>query len=216
MRGVYIPAILLLAALGAARAQERSVRILALGDSYTIGQGVEPRERWPVQLAARLGAPEPTIIARTGWTTDELSRAIDAADPRGPFDLVTLLIGVNDQYRGRSLDDTRPRFVALLERAIAFAGGDATKVLVLSVPDWGVTPFARGEDRARIARELDALNAMERAETERLGARWLDITDLTRATPLELAADGLHPSGAMYARWAERAEPLAREALAGE
>lgn len=203
-----------------APAAAREARVLALGDSYTIGEGEAPDARWPVQLVARLRAAglavrDPEVIARTGWTTDELDRAIDAAAPQGPFDLVTLLVGVNDQFRGRPLEETRARFRALLARAAAFAGGEPSRVLVLSVPDWGVTPFGRGDARGpeRIARELDALNAMEQAEAAQAGVRWLDVTGFTRAAPGELAPDGLHPSRAMYARWADAVLPLARSAL---
>lgn len=196
--------------------------MLSLGDSYTIGEGVSPSDRWPVQLTARLRASgvtvaDPQVIARTGWTTDELMAALERERPAGPYDLVTLLVGVNDQYRGRPLAETRPRFVALLERAVAFAGRAPRRVLVLSVPDWGVTPFAGARDRAKIAHEIDALNAMEREEVERMGARWLDVTATSRLAardPALLAADGLHPSAVMYARWAEAAEPLARATLA--
>src|SRR6267378_4763448 len=132
------------------------VRYLALGDSYTIGERVEPGERWPAQLASLLrheglAALEPEIIARTGWTTDELMADIERAAPEGRFDLVSLLIGVNDQYRGRDAEEYRGPFRTLLERAVAFAGGEAGRVVVVSIPDWGATPFARGRDRARIA-----------------------------------------------------------------
>lgn len=197
--------------------------MLSLGDSYTIGEGVPASERWPVQLVARLRAADvpagdPTIIARTGWTTDDLARALESAELTGTYALVTLLVGVNDQYRGRPLERTRAQFVALLGRAVELAGGSPARVLVLSVPDWGVTPFARGRDRAKIAAEIDALNAMEREEVARVGAVWLDVTPTSRLAATDaslLAEDGLHPSGAMYARWAEAAEPLARAALAG-
>lgn len=200
-----------------------SMRVLSLGDSYTIGEGVAPGERWPDRLAARLragGLPvaPPQLIARTGWTTDELMAALDAATPAGPFDLVTLLVGVNDQYRGRPLADTRPGFVALLRRAVALAAGDPGRVLVLSVPDWSVTSFAASRDRAKIARELEALNAMEREEVLAAGARWLDVTAASRLAatdPALLVADGLHPSAVMYARWAEAAEAPASAALTG-
>ncbi|WP_282298557.1 GDSL-type esterase/lipase family protein, partial [Stenotrophomonas sp. PS02289] len=124
-----------------------ALRYLALGDSYTIGEGVAEQGRWPVQLSAALRAAgvdiaDPQIIATTGWTTDELDAGIDAAAPQGPFDLVTLLIGVNNQYRGRSVDEYRTQFSALLQRALGFAGQRAQRVLVLAIPDWGVTPFA--------------------------------------------------------------------------
>ncbi|MBK5260447.1 MAG: SGNH/GDSL hydrolase family protein, partial [Thermoanaerobaculia bacterium] len=128
---------------------EQAFRFLALGDSYTIGEAVPESERWPVQLANALRARGidvngPQIIAKTGWTTDELNAAIDAADPRGPFDLVTLLIGVNNQFRGRDAEQYRGQLAALLQRAIGFAGGDAKRVIVVSIPDWGVMPFAEG------------------------------------------------------------------------
>lgn len=209
---------------GAASPPPREVtpmRFLALGDSYTIGEAVEPAGRWPVQLRALLRQDgvdpgEPTIIATTGWTTDELDAAIDRAAPQGPYDLVSLLIGVNDQYRGRPLEETRPRFVKLLRRAIGFAGDRPGRVLVLSVPDWGVTPFAKGRDAAQVAREIDALNAMEQEEATKAGARWLDVTATSRLAATDgslLAPDGLHPSAAMYGRWAADARPLARAAL---
>ncbi|HET8775183.1 MAG TPA: undecaprenyl-diphosphatase UppP [Thermoanaerobaculia bacterium] len=180
-------------------------RYLALGDSYTIGESVPAGERFPVQLAEKLGIPEPQIIAKTGWTTDELDAAIDDANPQGPFDLVTLLIGVNNQYRGRSADEYRTQFTGLLNRAIGFAGGDAKKVVVVSIPDWGVTPFAEGRDRAKIAREIDQFNAVNREEAARVGAKWVDITPISRgADPALVAGDGLHPSGKQYGEWVKR------------
>jgi lysophospholipase L1-like esterase len=199
------------------------MQFLALGDSYTIGESVAPTERWPVQLAALLRAEglnvtDPLIIATTGWTTDELAAGIDRANPRGPFDLVSLLVGVNNQYRGRSRDEYREQFAALLQRAIGFAGGDPAHVLVLSIPDWSVTPFASGRDPAAIAAEIDAFNAINRAEAERLGAHYVDVTAFSREAardPSLVAGDGLHPSGKMYAKWARLALPAAREALAG-
>jgi lysophospholipase L1-like esterase len=187
------------------------VRFLALGDSYTIGEGVRAEERWPVQLAARLRAKglavaAPEIIARTGWTTDELARAIDEAAPRGPYDLVSLLIGVNNQYRGRDVAEYREQFSALLERAIGLAGGEVGRVLVLSIPDWGVTPFAAGRDAAAIAGEIDAYNIVNAEEARRRGTRYVDVTATSRLARDEsglIAGDGLHPSGEMYRRWVE-------------
>jgi lysophospholipase L1-like esterase len=135
------------------------MRFLALGDSYTIGERVAKNERWPVQLAARLrahGVPitDPEIIAVTGWTTDELDAGIQAAQPQGPYDLVSLLIGVNNQYRGRSPEEYQAQFADLLQQAIGLAGGDPTRVIVLSIPDWGVTPFAANETRLQSPRRL--------------------------------------------------------------
>jgi len=199
-----------------------ALRYLALGDSYTIGEGVAAEGRWPHQLAAALrtrGIPldDPHTIATTGWTTDELDAGIDADARHGPFDFVSLLIGVNDQYRGRPLDDYRPRFESLLQRALGFAGGRAQRVLVLSIPDWGVTPFAQDRDRALIASELDAYNAAAARICAMQGVAFVDITGLSRDhghDPAMLAEDGLHPSAAMYRLWAERAMPLAERLLA--
>jgi len=202
------------------------MRYLALGDSYTIGESVAAPERWPVQLTARLrarGLPidDPLLIATTGWTTGELSRAIEQANPIGPFDLVTLLIGVNNQYRGRSENEYRQQFHVLLQRAIAYAGDDPARVVVLSIPDWSVTPFAisLGAEQSsldRIAGQIDQFNAINRAETERSGAHYLDITPISRQAAQDrslLATDGLHPSGKMYAHWVKLIEPMACDIL---
>lgn len=181
-------------------------RYLALGDSYTIGESVPPGERFPVQLAKSLHLGEPQIVARTGWTVDELNQGIDDAAPHGTYPLVTLLIGVNDQYRGGTAEAYRPRFAAMLRRAIGFAGGDATHVVVVSIPDWGVTPFADGRDRAAIGAAIDRFNAVNREEALRAGAKYVDITPISRRAAGDrslIAGDGLHPSGAMYALWAE-------------
>jgi lysophospholipase L1-like esterase len=180
---------------------------------------VEAGERWPAQLAALLRARgiavvDPEIVARTGWTTGELDAAIDHAAPRGPYALVSLLIGVNDQYRGGAAAAYRPRFAAMLRRATGFAGGEASRVVVLSIPDWGVTPFAGNRDRASIAAEIDAFNAAAREVTAEQGARWVDVTPTSRETGASmLVADGLHPSGSQYAMWADLALPAALAAL---
>jgi len=192
------------------------MRYLALGDSYSIGEGVPEAGRWPVQLAVRLrregvALEDPSIVATTGWTTDELSAAMDAASFAPPYELVSLLIGVNNQYRGRSADEYRDEFCRLLERAVTLAGIRSERVLVLSIPDWGVTPFAHGSGRdvLRIASELDVYNAIAREETERRGAHFVDITGISRQHPALLADDGLHPSAAQYALWTEAAVPTA-------
>ena len=189
-------------------------RYLALGDSYTIGESVAESERFPVQLARELGLSDPAIIAKTGWTTDELGQALNAVRLAGPFDLVTLLIGVNNQYRGRDAEQYRGEFAELLQRAIGFAGGDAKKVVVVSIPDWGVTPFAEGRDRARIATEIDRYNAINREEAGRAGARYVDITPISRGSdPALVAGDGLHPSGKQYTEWVKLILPEARAVL---
>ena len=199
------------------------LRYLALGDSYTIGEGVPEDGRWPVQLACALRADgiavsEPKIIAQTGWTTDELDAGSDRVHPLAEYDLVSLLVGVNNQYRGRSVDEYREQFSALLERAIGFAQWKRERVLVLSIPDWGVTPFAEGRDRASIAQEIDRFNAAALQACVQRGVAFVDITPASRdgGDAVEmLADDGLHPSAAMYARWTSLAHPVAARALAG-
>jgi len=199
------------------------MKFLALGDSYTIGEGVAPRERWPERLAQALrdggvAIDDPRIIATTGWTTDELSAAIDAAEPLGDWDFVTLLIGVNNQYRGRGLDEYRAQFDALLHRAVALAGCRCERVLVLSIPDWGVTRFGAesGRDLAQVSRELDAFNDAARALCARHGVAFVDIAPVSRARggePAMQADDGLHPSAAMHALWLQVALPVAQRLL---
>lgn len=197
------------------------MRFLALGDSYTIGEGVPEEGRWPVQLSEALRGrgvriADPEIVAVTGWTTDELAEGIRIASPTGPFALVTLLIGVNNQYRGRSLDEYRVEFAELLEQAIGFAGERAGRVVVLSIPDWGVTRFARERDGAAIGREIDAFNASAEAISLASGARWIDVTEISRRAgdaPEMLAGDGLHPSAAQYALWTRAVLPTTLEAL---
>jgi lysophospholipase L1-like esterase len=198
-------------------------RFLAQRDSYTVGEAVPASGAWPAQLVRRLRAAgdavaEPQIVAVTGWTCDELARGMDAATLTPPYALVTLQIGVNDQYRGHDVGDYRPQFAALLARAVALAGNDARRVLVVSIPDWGTTPFARagGRDATRIACELDAYNAQARAQAMLCGAQWCDITDLSRQHAELLASDGLHPAAAQYALWCNRILPLARAALAAQ
>jgi lysophospholipase L1-like esterase len=194
-------------------------RFLALGDSYTIGEGVAPAENWPAQLAARLGIAAPEIVARTGWTTDELAAAMAAHTFQPRYDLVTLLIGVNNQYRGRNVADYRAQFSQLLERAVSLAGGDPRHVVVVSIPDWGVTRFAEasGRDRAQIAREIDAYNAANAQIATMRHVHYADVTALSRAGGDHadmLVGDGLHPSAAMYTRWLGTIAPAAVAALA--
>lgn len=197
-------------------------KFLALGDSYTIGEGVSDDASWPAQLATRLRAGgvdlgEPKIVAMTGWTTDGLSGAMDAARFAPPYALVTLSIGVNNQYRGRPLDEYRIQFRALLQRAVALADDDASRVVVVSIPDWGVTPFARAEarDAERIAHGIDAFNGAACAEAGGAGGYWVDVTAISRAPDVcaLLAADGLHPSAQQYARWVDAILPVARRVL---
>lgn len=193
------------------------MRYLALGDSYSIGEGVQHAERWPMLLAARLrraGVPldDPLIVARTGWTTDELAAAMDTTTLAPPYDLVSLSIGVNNQYRGRDLDHYRHEFRGLLARAVRLAGGNAGRVIVVSIPDWGVTPFARNDARgaARIGQQVDAFNEVNRQEAARAGTAWIDVAPLSRQSGEDwLVADELHPSARQYAHWVDRIEPIA-------
>ena len=197
------------------------LQFLALGDSYTIGESVPEAERWPVQLVALLGKrgvslEQPSIIAKTGWTTDELAAAIAERTPQGSYQLVSLLIGVNNQYRGRDVENYREEFSALLNQAVEFAGGRAGRVIVLSIPDWGVTPAAEGKNREKIAGDIDFFNRVNWEETSRVGANYVDVTPISRKAgkdPSLLADDGLHPSGRMYRMWAEAVLPLAMAAV---
>jgi lysophospholipase L1-like esterase len=228
-KGLFLifPALLLLAAnCGPANQMtpttSNELHYLALGDSYTIGESVRENERWPVQLVAALrerglSIAEADIIARTGWTTADLQRAIEQQYNGQTYDLVSLLIGVNDQYQGVSIDDYRPRLKALLDFAIKAAGGDPTHVIVVSIPDWGATPFAEGQDRAAIGAEINAFNAVNREESIAAGVQYFDITPISRqatSDPGLVAGDGLHPSGEMYAIWVELILPNAYALLA--
>lgn len=184
-------------------------RYLALGDSYTIGESVDSGERWPVQLVKLLrtnGYPfeDPLIIAKTGWTTDELSDGIKEFNQESKFDLVTLLIGVNNQFRGRDIEEFRNQFRDLLSQAIKFADGKPDRVFVLSIPDWGVSPFAEGRNRDEIGQEIDQFNSVIKKETLESGVIYLDITAISREAANDstlIAIDGLHPSAKMYAEW---------------
>lgn len=185
-------------------------RFLALGDSYTIGEAVLETERWPMQLKALMnengidiGTPE--IIATTGWTTDELQAAMNERNPQGPFDLVSLLIGVNNQYRAYPIENYEKEFEHLLQQAIAYADGKNNRVVVVSIPDWGVTPFAADHDRAQIAKEIDLFNASNQSISKKYNVHYVDITPGSRDASNEsdlVASDGLHPSGKEYSKWA--------------
>jgi lysophospholipase L1-like esterase len=195
-------------------------RHLALGDSYTIGESVSEAERWPIQLAELLRADgvtvEVTIIARTGWTVDELWQAIQANPPEGTYDLVTLLIGVNDQYRGYPVDGYCEDFRFMLGKAIEYAGGNPDHVVVLSIPDWGFTPFAATKDTEPISQQIDEFNAVNLEETRSAGAHYVDVTLISRMGMDDfdlIAGDRLHPSGKMYAMWAAKTLPVVRDIL---
>lgn len=182
---------------------------LALGDSYTIGEKVLVEENFPNQTVALLNGKLsiPQIIATTGWTTDELDAAITAAKITTTFDIVSLLIGVNNQYRERTVNNFEIEFEHLLQRSIEFANNKSTHVVVLSIPDWGVTPFAEGRDREKIATEIDAYNLVCKRAAQKFNIHFIDITTAQRVDGSKeefLAADKLHPSGKEYKKWAER------------
>lgn len=187
---------------------------LALGDSYTIGQSVAVNERFPNQATALLNSQglsvaNPAIIATTGWTTANLLSAVSATPPANNYDFVTLLIGVNNQYQGRSIEEYKTEFQMLLNKAVSYANNQKKHVFVLSIPDYSITPFAAGSDRERIAREIDQFNAAARQITVTDGITYVDITAISRESDPELiATDGLHPSGKQYARWVALLGPL--------
>lgn len=201
----------------------KTIRCLALGDSYTIGESVREKDHWPNQLAKLLEAEgiqaEVTIIARTGWTIRELWDGIQSNPPEMTYDLVTLLIGVNDQYRGYDVNGYREDFRFMLGKAIEYAGGNPNHVIVLSIPDWGVTPFAAERDRKQISLQIDEFNAVNAEETRSANAHYVDVTTISRMAVNDnelIAQDGLHPSGKMYAIWAEKALPVAKNMINGE
>jgi len=194
---------------------KEALQYLALGDSYTIGQSVPANASFPAQLVQalglqQLGFADPKVIARTGWTTDELQLAINTEQPANNFDLVTLLIGVNNQFRNYSKTIYRREFVSLLNQSITFAKGNKQHVFVLSIPDWGVTPYANGYDRSTIAKEIDQFNAINKEESLKAGVVYVDITAISRTAandPSLIAEDGLHPSAKMYGLWVKELAP---------
>ncbi len=215
MRTMYKSILLSLFLVSNLQAQTFSTTVptkfLALGDSYTIGESVEERDRWPEQLAAAIRAKgkkidKPRIIGVTGWRTDQLKNAIEEAHLKNEYGLVSLLIGVNNQYQKKSAESYAPEFEELLRTAIALAEGKKENVFVVSIPDYGFTPFGKPK-QAEITKAIDQFNDINRTITLQLGVKYINITDLTREgleKPEYVATDGLHPSGKMYALWVER------------
>ncbi len=196
--------------------------LLALGDSYTIGQSVPEADRFAVQAAKSLTADKfkfsaPEIIAQTGWTTGFLLKRLSDAAPQQPqYDIVTLLIGVNNQYQNRTQQEYTDEFLILLKKAIQYAGNNKKRVIVLSIPDYSVTPFASGSDKASIAREIDAFNVINKTIAMQQGVNYIDITPSSRlaANDQSLTAnDGLHPSGLQYKLWSDLLVPAIKIAL---
>lgn len=202
----------------------RRPRFLALGDSYTLGEGVRPEESWPWRLVSRLrergvDIEDPEVVARTGWTSEELLEAVrmrkDIFSARAPWDLVTVLIGVNDQYRGFIPEAYRDHLREILDTAVESSTGPDS-VIVISIPDWSVTPFADSRDRAAIAAAIDVLNEVNREEAAAAGSVWIDVAPASRRAGDDLsliAEDGLHPAPAMYREWTELILPAASEVL---
>ncbi len=186
-------------------------KFLALGDSYTIGESVAEKDRWPVQLAKVMSergqkTDAPRIIATTGWRTDQLKKAIQDANLQSDWGMVSLLIGVNNQYQKKTAESYAPEFEELLDMAVKLAGGRKENVFVVSIPDYGYTPFGK-PTQAEISRAIDEFNSVSRDITARKGIKYVEITDLTReglSRPEYVAPDGLHPSGVMYSLWVER------------
>jgi len=184
------------------------VRMLALGDSYTIGESVEADQRWPHQFVAKLRlqgvtADEPDYIATTGWTTADLIQGIrNSLDAETKYNLVSILIGVNNQYQGIDIAIYEPELREIIERALKITGNDTYRVFMLSIPDYAYTPF--GKEDATISNEIDKYNAINKRIVGEFGIAYIDITPLSRLgltrTAL-VAGDGLHPSGQQYREW---------------
>lgn len=193
---------------------------LALGDSYTIGEHVVAEDNFPNQVVRLLrnkgiAMNPPRVVAKTGWTTDELQVGINTSNLKKRYDFVSLLIGVNNQYRGREVVDYIPQFESLLKRAIRFAGNDTAHVIVISIPDWGATPFAEGKDTRKITAEIEEYNSAAKLIAQKLHVHYIDITPGSRKAASDeslVASDGLHPSRKEYSRWAQEiAEFIAKQ-----
>ena len=192
---------------------------LALGDSYTFGESVTENQRLPVQVSSQLNGlgirvSAPEIIARSGWTTGDLLDKLNTEPPLlTNYNIVTLLIGVNNQYQGRSQEEYREQFTALVAKAIEYAGNNSTRVFVLSIPDWSVTPFAGNNNRDLVSKQIDSFNVINKQISLQKKVHYTDITDLSRLAATEpslIAADGLHPSGDQYRMWVNRLAPTIR------
>ena len=202
---------------------KNEISYLAIGDSYTIGEAVPLEGGFPHQLTTilkdnGLDVGRPHIIAKTGWTTSELQEAIKKANLSEQFTVVTLLIGVNNQYRGESREKYRKEFKELLQTAISFTNGNKAGVFVVSIPDWGLTPYGKesGRDIPAISLDIDAFNAINKEETLSQGVSYTDITPGSHLVVSDkelVASDGLHPSAKMYQQWAVQLAPALIKAL---
>jgi lysophospholipase L1-like esterase len=212
----FISFIISILVMSTAPTQTKPLTYLALGDSYTIGESVPLEKNFPHQVVEllrkeKINIDAPAIIAKTGWTTDELQEQLTRVRLTVPFDFVTLLIGVNNQYRGRSEKEYAQQFEELLQQAIGYTGDKTDHVIVLSIPDWGATPFAKDRNRNEIAKEIDEFNAINEKIAKKYKVHYINITPFTReaATDRTLVADdGLHPSAKDYSRWAEKVKDM--------
>ena len=191
-------------------------KFLALGDSYTIGQSVEVNERWPVQFLKELKATTNVIdtlqiIAQTGWRVDQLKEAMNSSDLESPYGIVSLLIGVNNQYQGQNANDFRPEFIEILEKSLKLVENRTERLFVISIPDWGASPYGFGFDRAKVSKEINEFNSVVKEESEKRGLRYFNITTISRRALTDktlIASDGLHPSGKMYKLWVDKIIPI--------
>lgn len=195
---------------------DSSISFLALGDSYTIGESVPEQQRWPIQLADSLtkhgfSVDRPEILAVTGWTTGDLLDGIQEASFNQPYDLVSLLIGVNNQYRGYQIERYRIEFEKLLNKAIRFAGNNPGRVFVVSIPDYGATPFGQKKNPEKIAAEINRYNEIAKQISDEYEVSFINITPISKEAlkdPSLTADDALHPSGLMYERWVSQIFPV--------
>lgn len=194
----------------------QNVSFLTLGDSYTIGESVEKNDRWPIQLADSLRnkgftVKKPTIIAETGWTTEDLRQAIEKENLSTNYDLVSLLIGVNNQYQGLNFIQFEKEFEKLVKQAITFADGNEENVFVVSIPNYGVTPFGQSQNPGQIREELNRYNQTAKDIATEYNVSFINITPISEKAsdnPELTADDDLHPSGEMYQRWVGEILPV--------
>ena len=191
-------------------------KFLALGDSYTIGQSVEISERWPVQFLKELKINTSAIdtlqiIAQTGWRVDQLKEAMNSSNLEPPYGLVSLLIGVNNQFQGQDAVEFRPEFIEILEKSLKLVENRTERLFVVSIPDWGASPYGFGVDRTKVSKEIDEFNSVVKEESEKRGLRYFDITAISRRALIDktlIASDELHPSGKMYKLWVDKMIPV--------
>jgi len=208
----FLILILLLPIVSFGQTKDLNYSYLALGDSYTIGESVKESERWPVQLSNSLRNKlnKPVIIAKSGWTTDKLIDTLNKINFNKKFDFVALLIGVNNQYRGRRVENFKEGFTILLKKSIEYANYKKERVMVVSIPDWGVTPFAKNKNRTIICNEMDAFNKVIHDECMKNNITFFNITEISRKAVNDnslIAEDGLHPSKKMYKQWVKIIKP---------